>query len=367
MNLYTNYFFAFLAAFILAVIFTMVVKKIALRLNIVDYPDLPRKIHSQAIPLLGGVAIFLAFFTVVFYFTYQTNLLVGQNIALKYIWAIFIGGILLMVGGVLDDKFNLKALKQIIWPILAIIVVIVGGIGITKVTNPFGGVFHLNQYQWILFWLAGLPYKVTLLADIFTLFWLIGMIYTAKLLDGLDGLTTGIGVIGAIIIFLLSTATKWWQPDTALLAIILAGACLGFLLFNWHPAKIFLGEGGALFIGFMLGILAIIAGGKIATALLIMGIPILDVVWVILRRLFWEKKDPFRTADRKHLHFRLLDIGLSHRQTVLVLYFISLLFGSLTLFLQSKGKLLALGILAMIMVILGAILVLLYKRKFSQG
>ncbi|HCU47617.1 TPA: hypothetical protein DIC39_00950, partial [Patescibacteria group bacterium] len=144
------------------------------------------------------------------------------------------------------------------------------------------------------------------------------------------------------------------------------GACLGFLIWNWHPAKIFLGEGGSLYIGFMLGVLAIISGGKIATALLVMGIPILDVVWVILRRLFWDKKK-ITEADTKHLHFRLLDVGLSHRQAVLFLYFLTAVFGVTSLGLQTQGKLLAMGILALVMIVLAASLVLVYKNKIKKG
>jgi UDP-GlcNAc:undecaprenyl-phosphate GlcNAc-1-phosphate transferase len=365
MVLYINYFLAFLAAFLLAVVFTLIVKKIAWRRQLVDEPGPERKIHQQPVPLAGGVAIFLAFFAVTFYLAYGTNLLVGHNIALKYIWAIFFGGLLLVIGGVLDDRFNLSATKQLLWPILAVLVVIVGGIGITKVTNPFGGLLYLDQYEWILFWFRGLPYKLTLIADLFTVLWLLGMMFTVKFLDGLDGLASGVGGIGALIIFLLSTATKWWQPDTALLAIILAGACLGFLLFNFHPAKIFLGSSD-LFIGFMLGVLAIISGGKIATALLIMGIPILDVAWVILRRVFWEKKNPFKTADKKHLHFRLLDVGFSHRQAVLILYLFSAFFGSLTLFLQSKDKLITLGLIVLLMILLAVWLVLASKKEIKK-
>ncbi|MFA6993281.1 MAG: MraY family glycosyltransferase [Patescibacteria group bacterium] len=363
LGLYINYFLAFSAAFILAVVFTWAARALALHWGVVDRPDGGRKLHLEPVPLLGGLGVFLAFFAVVFYFAYGTDMLVGQNILLKYLWALLAAGGLLMIGGVLDDKFNLKPKWQIVWPILAILAVIAGGIGVSKITNPFGGLLYLDQYQWIFFWHNGIAYKLTLFADLLTFFWLLGMMYTVKLLDGLDGLVSGFGAIGALIIFLLSTATRWWQPDTALLAIILCGAASGFLVWNRHPAKIFLGEGGPLFIGFMLGVLSIIAGGKIATALLIMGVPILDVLWVILRRLFWEKKNPFRSADRGHLHFRLLDIGLSHRQAVWVLYLFAAGFGSLALFLQSQDKLIALGAVAGVMIVLGGTLAVVSREK----
>ena len=129
------------------------------------------------------------------------------------------------------------------------------------------------------------------------------MMYTTKLLDGVDGLVSGLGVIGGFVIFLFTATTNYFQPDIALASAIFGGASLGFLIFNWHPAKIFLGEGGSLLIGYILGVLAIISGGKIAIALLILGIPILDVLWTIIRRLL-KKQNPFKFSDKLHLHHR---------------------------------------------------------------
>jgi UDP-GlcNAc:undecaprenyl-phosphate GlcNAc-1-phosphate transferase len=220
----------------------------------------------------------------------------------------------------------------------------------------------LNQFKFKIFEYHSIPYYLILLADLFTIVWLLGMTYTTKFLDGLDGLVAGISVIASVTLFFLSLQPNVMQPETALICIILGGASLGFLFWNFHPAKIFLGEGGSTFIGFMLGTLAIISGGKIATALLILGIPILDVLWVILRRII-NRKSPFRTADRKHLHFRLLDLGLSHRGAVLFLYFISLTFSVVALLFQGKEKVLALGILCLLMVTLGLLLVLGYRFK----
>lgn len=135
------------------------------------------------------------------------------------------------------------------------------------------------------------------------------------------------------------------------MALTLAGASAGFLVWNWHPAKIFLGESGSLFIGFTLGVLAIISGGKIATALLILGLPILDLLWVIIQR-FRRRASPLRTADRSHLHFRLLDAGLSTRQTVSMLYAVTATFGLATLIVSGKMKVLVLGLLFFVMVTL---------------
>jgi UDP-GlcNAc:undecaprenyl-phosphate/decaprenyl-phosphate GlcNAc-1-phosphate transferase len=153
------------------------------------------------------------------------------------------------------------------------------------------------------------------------------------------------------------------QTNTALIALILAGAYAGFLVFNWHPAKIFLGESGGLLAGFMIGVLAIISGSKVATTLLIMGVPIIDLAWVILQRVL--KRKSLGVGDRRHLHYRLLDVGLTHRQAVVLLLFLTAFFGSLSVFLQTFGKLIALGIVVLVMIILGSVIYFSYKKNES--
>ena len=320
----------FIITLLLSAALAFLVMKLAKKLEVVDKPDQERKIHERATPLLGGLAIFAAFF-IILYFT--RDKILASNLLPRHWLGVFIGGCFLMVGGWLDDKYNLKPARQIIWPLLAIISVIAGGVEIEKITNPFGGYIYLGAMS------GGLIAP-----------WLLGMMYTTKLLDGLDGLVTGMTAIGSFIIFLFTMTAKYYQPDVGLAALVLAAACLGFLFFNWHPAKIFLGEGGSLFLGYALGVLAIISGGKIAIALLVMGLPILDVAWTILRRLA-AGKNPFRFADKKHLHFRLLNMGLSVKKSVLLFYAISIVFGLAALFLQSKGKVLALAALLVIMVL----------------
>ncbi len=360
-----NYLLAFVITFILSAILTVLVRKIALYFKIVDQPIGERKIHKTPMPLLGGLAVFFSFASVLVFYSYFTDFIIYDFIQPKFIVGIILAGLLIIIGGFLDDKYHWQPKSQIIFPILAAIVIVASGIGISHIRNPFGGIISFNNWQFILFWFQGIPYKVTLFADLFTLIWLMGMMYTTKLLDGLDGLVSGITVIGSLIIFAVAINKEVAQFNTALIAIILAGAFAGFLLLNFHPARIFLGEGGSLLAGLMLGILAIISGSKVATALLIMGVPILDVVWVILRRLIYYRK--ISLADRKHLHFRLLDIGLSHRQAVVFLYCLTALFGSFALFLQTFGKLLALLALAVFMLILAAILVIIYKQKNQQS
>ena len=342
----------FFLAFVLAVALTPLIKKLAFRFLIVDTPGShPKKIHAAPMPLLGGAAIFLSFLL-------PLALYLGLDkpdfniVPVKFFIGIVLGGLVLILGGALDDKLNLP--PKILWlfPALASLIVVWSGIGvgIKFISNPFGQPINLDYI------FLGRP-----LSGIFIWVWMMGMIFTTKLLDGLDGLCAGIALIGGLTMFALSLTEKINQPITATLAIIFSGAILGYLFYAFNPASIFLGEGGSTFLGFILGVLAVISGAKIATALLVMGIPILDVAWVIVKRL-WYKRSPF-SGDRQHLHFKLLDIGLSQRQAVLILYGISAVFGSVAVFLQSMGKLIALIILLAIMVAIALITVMIYKRQ----
>jgi len=245
--------------------------------------------------------------------------------------------LVLIIGGFLDDKYNLAPQRQVIFPILAALAVIAGGVEITKITNPFGGLIFLQDLFFV--------------GPALIFFWLAGMMYTTKLLDGVDGLVSGLGAIGGLIVFLFTLTNRYYQPDIALAALIFTVVCLGFLVFNFNPAKIFLGEGGSLLIGYILGVLAIISGGKIAVTLLVMGIPVLDVFWTIIRRLA-RGRNPFKAADKKHLHHRLLALGFSQRKTVFIFYSFALLFGLSGLFLQSQGKFWALVIILGLMLAL---------------
>ena len=323
---------------------TPLVKRFSLRHGILDQPNQPRKKHARPVPLLGGVAIFLAFSltTAVFW---QLGVLQDGRILPLQIAGILLAGLVLMIGGYLDDRYNLSPSRQLLFPLVAVALALMSGIRISHVTNPFGGIAVFPAGFGIV--VAGI--------------WLLGMTYTTKFLDGLDGLTTGVTTIGAFAIFIVSLYWDVPQSGTSILALALAGACLGFLVYNWHPAKIFLGEGGSLFCGFLLGALAIISGSKIATTLLVMGVPILDGLWVILRRL-WQRQSVAR-GDRKHLHFLLLDLGLSHRQTVALLFILTAAFGTTSFFLQTRGKIAALSLLFILTaaLLLGALR--LYQRK----
>jgi len=323
---------------------TALVRAVALRYSIVDRPsERPGKIHTTPVPLLGGVGIFLSFSICLIVAALTTGRVIGA-ITWPMLIGVIAGGAILIVGGALDDIKNLPPRLQILFPLAATLVVIFCGVGVSKLSSPFGGIIYLAAP------LSGLvifPY-------------IMGTTYATKFFDGLDGLVTGLAAIGALLIMILALTTRYFQPDVALIAAITLGSFAGFLPWNFHPAKIYLGEGGALFAGYILGVLSIISGAKIAVVLMALGVAVVDAAWVILRRALWERRSPV-SADRKHLHHRLLDAGWSQRNTVLFIWFVSAAFGAATLLLQSAGKLVAFILLALVTLTVGVAAIL--KRK----
>ncbi len=350
-----SYFAAFALAFFISFILTFLVSRIAVRRQIVDVPDSERRFHKQATPTLGGLAVFGSFLLVSITMLFTGHLY--GNIPLRELIGIWIGGVILMIGGYLDDKYRLPASYSVLFPILACLTVVTSGIQAVSLRNPFSGeTIFIDQI--ITF---GLP----LVSGIVVFLWTLGMTYTTKIMDGMDGLVTGVAAIAGMVLFGLSLTPAVQQPQTALLAIIFVGSLLGFLILNFYPAKIFLGEGGSTFAGYMLAILAIVSGGKVATAILVMGIPVLDTVWVILQRLF-NRQSPFQ-GDRRHLHYKLMDIGFSEPQAVLFLYALTGIFGVSALFLQSRGKLIALGILVAVMILIIVSIFMVYKSRQANS
>jgi UDP-GlcNAc:undecaprenyl-phosphate GlcNAc-1-phosphate transferase len=347
----------FLASILVAACVTPLVRAWARKRGVVDAPDGGRKLHSGPTPLWGGLALWLAL-VVVGIPAWRAGLLTDVKIGNGQLLGILIASLLLVVGGMWDDAKGLKPWRQFLFPAAAVLMSLAAGIGVQYITNPF--IAGTGPYGRALLYIS--PWVGSAITGV----WLLGMTYTTKLLDGLDGLVTGVGAIGALILFMVSL--YWDAPlsGTSFLALIVTGVCLGFLMYNMHPASVFLGEGGSTLIGFLLGVLAIISGAKIAAALLIMGIPILDVAWIIVRRLFFERRS-VAAADRKHLHFRLLDAGLTQRQAVLVLWCMTAVFGTSSIFLQSQQKVMALAVLVLVMVALALILVVRHKRTtFSR-
>lgn len=320
----------FLASLTLSVILTGFFIYIAKKINLVDKPGvLARKIHNQNIALGGGLGIFLAWLLMII-ILWQFKILPDQRFNIHLLAWVLLSSLVLMVNGFLDDKYARPAKFTILGPLFAIIIVLLAGLKISYITNPGGGILYLNQW--------GLGVSVIL-----TFLWLLGMTYTTKLLDGLDGLAASISMIAALAIFVVSLSWDVRNSTTSWLSLVLAGAIFGFLIWNWHPAKVFLGEGGSTWLGFILGVLAIISGSKIATALLVMGLPVLDILIVMIRRI--KKGKAIWQGDQEHLHFRLLAAGMSQRQTVLFFCLVSLLFGISAIFFYTKVKIIALSCL----------------------
>lgn len=314
--------------------------------------DRPAKygIKRAPIPYYGGIVIYLVFSLLLLLFLPIDKHLIGFLSA----------GSLLVLVSFLDDKFGLSPTLRLFIQFLAALIVVLAGIGITNITNPFGGEINLNQWQ-IPFNLSGIDYHFTVLADIFTIIWVMGMINTMNWLDGIAGLTSGIAVIAGVTLGTLSLTPLVNQPEIALISFIFAAACSAFWLFDFYPPKLLMGDTGSMFLGFVLAIIGIFSGGKVATAFMVMGFPILDAAWVILRRLK-EGRSPFQ-GDKKHFHHRLLEVGLSERKALLVIYLICLLFGVSALFLTTLGKFIAILLMIFLMSSIGFFLIKREKKN----
>ncbi len=356
---------AYLPPLIIAVLIcgglTFYVKILAKKFKIFDRPS-PRKIHPFPVPRLGGVAIVGTFLLLALGYTFASNRLEFTSYKLWFfdpkILGMMIGLLIVLLIGVIDDIRGVKAYKKLFWQIVASCIVVAFGASISFIRLPFG--LHLDLGTWqIPFSLFGWDFVFLVFADLVSVFWLVLLMNTFNFLDGLDGLATGIGFITAMVLFFLSVTLG--QDANALLAVLIAGVALGFLPWNFNPARIFLGDSGSLALGYLIGVLSLISGGKMATAFLVLGIPVLDVGWVVIRRIF-KGISPFN-ADKLHFHHRLLTAGLSQRQAVLLLYFISIIFGLIAVFSKTQEKITALLWLIGIMVVFAITLVIVDFKK----
>jgi UDP-GlcNAc:undecaprenyl-phosphate GlcNAc-1-phosphate transferase len=313
--------------FLISLLLCDVSRFLGQRWGFIDEPKIIRKQHKGGISTLGGVSIFIAISLSIIGILLFSDELTKGAMDNKHFIGFLIGGLVLVIGGLIDDKYNLRARHSIIFPILAALIAAGFGIGVSKITNPIGGFFEVGHT----------------LSFFVTFFWLLGMIYATKLLDGLDGLAAGVSSISGLVMACLALSVMYFQPDAALLSLVVVACILGFLIWNWNPASIFLGEGGSTFVGYSIGVLAVIGGGKIATALLVMAIPIFDILFVLYDR--HMSGVPLFAGDRRHLHHRLRDLGLGTRTIVLIYYLIALAFGLSTLIFESWQKLIALAVL----------------------
>ena len=311
-------------AALLSLVLTPLVRRFAIRLDNIDQPD-HRRVNEAPIPRGGGMAVAIAFLAVaiglgVLHATVGL-VTVTRTINPGEVGALLVGGAVATILGVLDDTLQLRARWQLLGQLALAVGAVVAGISVDFLNNPFGpGNIPLTA-----------PYGA-----LFTVLWIVGMINSINFIDGLDGLSTGITLIAALTLGLISIAATIAQPVVGLLCFALAGSLLGFLRWNFHPASIFIGTSGVMFVGYTLALLAILGSAKIAVALLVLGVPIIDTFWIIVRRLA-TGRSPF-TPDRGHIHHRLLDLGLSHGQTVLVIYAICILLAVLSFVLSGTGQ-----------------------------
>lgn len=342
---------------------TFYVKVFAERFKIFDYPA-PRKIHPKPVPRFGGVAIVLALLIMVAGYQLASDRL---SFGAEKIWffdqkilGVILGLLVISFCGVLDDIGNLSPLKKLFWQIIAATIVVGFGVSIGFLRLPFGNHLDLGSPNFH-FCLGGLCGNIPILADLVSIIWLVLIINTFNFLDGLDGLATGVAAIAAIAIFFLSRSLG--QDANALFSVLIAGIALGFLPWNFNPARIFLGDSGSMALGYLVAVLAMISGGKLATSFLALGIPVLDVVWVIFRRLF-RGRSPM-LPDKRHFHHRLLAAGFSQRQAVLILYLTSILFGLIAVSAKTQQKIIATLVLVALMAVLAVILIVIELKRRS--
>jgi UDP-GlcNAc:undecaprenyl-phosphate GlcNAc-1-phosphate transferase len=330
-------FGAFVAAALIAFAATPVIRQLARNMRILDHPD-SRRFHDRPLPRGGGVAVVVAFVVVGGGLIVFGGDLPGmpelRSVTPGNLLGLFVGAVLATTIGALDDRFDLRARWQFLGQIGLAGVAVASGITVTFIGNPFGD----NN---IIF--------PAIVGVVFTVVWIVGMINSLNFIDGLDGLSTGIALIAAVTLGILSltgATGPFGQPLVAVLCFVLAGGLLGFLRWNFHPAVIFQGTAGVMFIGYVLAVLAILGSAKVMVALLVLAVPIIDTFWVIVRRLS-SGRSPF-SPDRGHIHHRLLDLGLSHRSTVLLIYLVCATLGLMSLLVSS-----ATGVFAFLVALVG--------------
>lgn len=290
----------FLTAFALALIFTPVAIKIAPKIGAIDIPKDDRRMHTNAMPRFGGMAIYIGSIGSMLIFLPGDTKLMG----------VIVGGTLMFIVGIIDDLKGMPAKLKLISQIICACILFQFSVRISFISNPFGEGYYF--FPWIV-------------SLIVTVIWIVGITNTINLVDGLDGLAAGVAFIASISIGYI--AFIHGRLDVCMAMLAMAGGALGFLPFNFNPAKIFMGDGGSLFLGFMLAGLSVMSPMKSATMLatvvpvLVLAIPIFDTAFAILRRII--NKRPIMEADKGHLHHRIMAVGLGQRRTVLTLYGIS--------------------------------------------
>ena len=332
-----NFIWALLIALVVSLVITPFVILFADKTGALDAPD-ARKVHQKPIPRIGGIGIYLAFMAGTL-FALDLNLL-PDDVRTGVI-GLLVSSSLIVLLGIVDDYKCLPAKVKLLGQIVAASVLVGFGVQIDFIADPFGDYFYLEYF-----------------AVPATIFWIVGLTNTVNLIDGLDGLAAGVATIASITILLVAI-----QNDFMLVTVLtaaLAGAAIGFLRYNFNPAKIFMGDTGSMFLGFMLAGISVIGAVKSAATIaaivpiLVLGVPIMDTSFAIIRR--YRGGVPIFKPDKGHLHHRLLDLGFNQRQAVLLMYVISALLGFSAVLLNevSGGIAIAIVVCVLLVVFLGA-------------
>ncbi len=336
---------ALLIAGLVSYFATPLVKTLAYKVGAIDVPKDDRRMHKTPIPRLGGLAIFIAFLFSVILFTDIDREMQG----------ILLGSIMIVILGVLDDIMTLKALPKFLVQIAAAGVVAYHGCTIQFFTNPnvFSDVAYLN--------LGWLSVPVTII-------WIVAITNAVNFIDGLDGLACGVSAISSASMLVIALLVA--EMNVSLVLAALLGACIGFIPYNKNPAKIFMGDTGATFLGFILatisiqGLFKLYAIISFAVPFLILGIPIFDICFAFLRRIA-KGQNPM-VADRGHVHHRLIDMGFNQKQAVAISYMLTAILGLAAVLLTSSGELRALILIGAI-IIVGAIgLRIIFKKPHTE-
>jgi UDP-GlcNAc:undecaprenyl-phosphate GlcNAc-1-phosphate transferase len=339
-----------LAAAALSFILTPLTIRFAAQLGAIDIPNDERRIHAQPIPRTGGIAVAASFVIVglvglainaVFRFAPPLNAVRSPEVV-----ALFVGVAVGAFLGYLDDRLQLRARWQFIFQFVLAAIALLAGVTIDRIPNPLGD--------------AAIPLGDAAALAATTL-WVVGMLNSVNFIDGLDGLLGGVALIAVTTLGIISLIGVPIQPIVAVMCGLLAGALLGFLPYNFHPARVFIGTAGVFAVGYALAVLSVLGTAKVALALLVLGVPIIDTFWIIIRRVS-SGRSPF-SADRGHFHHRLLDLGLSHRQAVLVIYGLCIVLALAGLFLSGRGQI----SVFIVVVIAGGVALYLLTRRAGEA
>ncbi len=329
--------------------------KIFPKIGLLDRPE-KYGLKRAPIPYYGGIAVYLAFLiSLVVFVPFDTR-----------VFGLLFGGTLIFLLGFFDDKFSLSPFLRLFVQFLAAVALVIFGIGVLSIKLPFLGNIDFTSIK-IVTSLFNFKIIIYLFGAIFTVFWVLTIINAMNFVDGISGLNSGVSAISAFIIFILSIhpgihENPAGQFSVATIALILSACALAFFIFDFYPPKILMGDSGSTFFGFMIATLAIFSGGKVATAFLVLGLPILDMVWVVFRRILSGQS--FWRGDLKHLHHRLLVAGLTERVAVLSYLLIVAVFGVMAVaFVSTNQKFFIIIGLFILMLLLGSALIFLPKIK----